>query len=272
MSPAGTLPALPPSSTREPGQATTTSPPPAASPRQEVIEAVHRFALATGTPPIARDWDPARARAVGEQWRADRWEQGAYPRAATVRRRFGTWNAAIRAAGYEPRPAPTRIRQHRGTEGVLAALREWQERYGAPPTMADWEPARARRLGQDWRAERYAAGDWPSMRTVRHHFGTLTAAVGAAGLTPAPRGRRTSTARLVQREAWERRAHSPADATAVAAAIRALAAARRSADTYGLRGALIDLGVAALAWAEKLPDPLVDAPPPAGDDGVSAES
>jgi|RhiMetStandDraft_4_1073278.scaffolds.fasta_scaffold2820906_1 hypothetical protein len=32
---------------------------------------------------------------------------------------------------------------------------------GEPPSMRDWEPARARRDDQAWRAERFDSGHWP---------------------------------------------------------------------------------------------------------------
>jgi hypothetical protein len=42
---------------------------------------------------------------------------------------------------------------------ILEAIRRWADDYGGPPTMADWEPSRARRQNQPWRAERWEAGD-----------------------------------------------------------------------------------------------------------------
>lgn len=216
---------------------------------------MRRWVRRHGAIPAAIDWDPSRARATGQDWRAQRFEEDRYVNAATVRRRFGSWNAAVRAAGFEPNPAPARGAGHRGREAVLVALRTWHDRYGAPPTMADWEPSRARRLGQHWRAERYAAGDWPSMRTVRYHFDTLSAAVVEAGLKPVRRGRRSAAARAVEREAWVKRAAgaASADARAVASAVRAVAVARKDGSDERTRRALVELAVAALSWAETIP-------------------
>jgi hypothetical protein len=73
------------------------------------------------------------------------------------------------------------------SEVILEAIRRWTDLYGTPPTMADWEPSRARQKGQDWRAERWQRGDWPTARTVRTHFRTMSAAVRAAGM-PARQG------------------------------------------------------------------------------------
>ena len=38
---------------------------------------------------------------------------------------------------------------------VVAAIVEWTRRYGDPPIQTGLDPARARRLGQAWRAARY---------------------------------------------------------------------------------------------------------------------
>jgi hypothetical protein len=95
------------------------------------------------------------------------------------------------------------------------------------------------------------------MRTVRYHFDNLSKAVEAAGLEPARGGRRSGAARWVEREARLRRAGSGSSpgAAALASAIRALAAGRRSGDAQATRTALVDVGVAALAWAETLAGP-----------------
>jgi hypothetical protein len=98
------------------------------------------------------DWEPARARRLGQEWRAERFESDEWPTARVVCGLFGSFNVAIEAAGLQPRPAPTRLRPNlSGPEAIVDAFVEWVRRYGDVPTMADWDPARARRLGQDWR-------------------------------------------------------------------------------------------------------------------------
>jgi hypothetical protein len=102
-------------------------------------------------------------------------------------------SAAIRAAGFVARRTPSRRRRHIGNpDVVLAAIRAWNEGYGSPPTMTDWAPGRARRLGQAWRIARYYENDWPSLATVRYHFKTLNLAVTAGAATPYDRTRRVA--------------------------------------------------------------------------------
>jgi hypothetical protein len=67
---------------------------------------------------------------------------------------------------------------------IIERIREWTLLYGEPPTIRDWDPSRARRTGQVWRAERFEAGAWPSVGMVKRQFGRFNAAVQAAGLAP----------------------------------------------------------------------------------------
>lgn len=179
-----------------------------------------------------------------------------------VRRAFGTFNAAIEAAGYTPlRPAPSRIRTPLvGGEEVLRAFQAWTARYGEPPTMADWDPYRARRLGQGWRVERYRQGDWPSARTVCKHFGNFTAAAKAAGLSPRRQGGIPWSVKAAQeRNRTNLLEQRLADRAGVArqllaARVAAVARARNAGDTVVLRASLIQLASTALNWADDLDD------------------
>ena len=129
------------------------------------------------------DWDPSRARRLGHSWRAERFEGENWPTARMVRRQFASFNEAIEAAGLRPRPAPSRVRQNlSGPKAILDAMIEWTRRYGDIPTMADWDPSRAKRLGQTWRIARFYQGDWPSARSVACHFGSFANAAADAGL------------------------------------------------------------------------------------------
>src|SRR5215470_18071689 len=70
-------------------------------------------------------------------------------------------------------------------ELIIEKIREWDVRYGEPPCSADWNPSLARWRAQEWRAERYREGVWPSTNAAKRPFGgSFDAAVRAAGLEP----------------------------------------------------------------------------------------
>src|SRR3954452_20473540 len=70
-------------------------------------------------------------------------------------------------------------------ELIIEKILEWNELYGEPPCSADWNPSLARWRAQEWRAERYRDGVWPSTNAAKRPFdGSFDAAVRAAGLEP----------------------------------------------------------------------------------------
>jgi hypothetical protein len=226
--------------------------------RGQLLAAIRRWVDRYGEPPASADWEPSRARRIGHAWRAERFEAGRWPSMRMVRTEFGSLNAAIREAGFEPRPSPTRVRtQIRDPDEILRAIREWAALYGEPPAMSDWDPSRARRNGHQWRIDRYRAGDWPSTRTVCAHFGNFRRAVAAAGLEPRAQGRHAARTpayeapRLsvvehgyaVQKEAF---------APLLTQRVHDVVHAQRAGDGWALRGALVDLAATALEWAEAL--------------------
>src|SRR3954464_15147171 len=79
-------------------------------------------------------------------------------------------------------------------ELIIEKIREWNDAYGEPPCSADWNPSLARWRAQEWRADRFREGIWPSTNAAKRPFeGSFAAAVRAAGLEPhrpAPRPRR----------------------------------------------------------------------------------
>src|SRR5829696_1158653 len=134
-------------------------------------------------------------------------------------------------------------------ELIIEKILEWDARYGEPPCSADWNPSLARWRAQEWRAERYRDGVWPSTNAAKRPFeGSFDAAVRAAGLEPhkpGPRRRLPGEARPpVERrdDGWARVPRGVADellaagerarlAEAHAAALeRRLASAERRAD------------------------------------------
>jgi hypothetical protein len=229
--------------------------------REAIVAAIHLWIEQHGSPPTVFDWDPSWARRRGEEWRAERFEAGEWPTLAVIKRQFGNMSKALFYAGVRPRRGPVRARPNLlSDDDVLDAIRRWTERYGEPPARTDWSPARARQAGQEWRAERYHAGDWPSVSTVIRRFGTFTAAVRAAGLPPRPQGRHLASRRslddefvgsLRDRLAGETDRCGPA---VLAARVRAVAEARGVCDEGALRGALMDLAAAAVSWADGLID------------------
>jgi hypothetical protein len=113
---------------------------------EDLLDALRSFAAEhDGRPPIAPEAD-------------DR--ETDLPTAATFARRFGSWNAAIAAAGFDPRF------RRRSDEELLDDLREFADETGAHPTVA---------------AVR-AHPDMAKPPTYRARFGSWTEALGAAGL------------------------------------------------------------------------------------------
>jgi hypothetical protein len=222
----------------------------------EILEAIRRWYLLHGEPPRMIDWEPSRARRLGQQWRAERFQSDHWPTARMVRRHFSTFNSAIEAAGITPRSSPRRTRPNlTGPEAIVDALIEWTRQYGDIPTMADWDPTRARRLGQDWRIARFYQSDWPSARSVNFHFGSFAAAAGAAGLVARPRSIHHDQRQLARRTNRLVAARSTAASTtpginALAHSLRELAKARAAQDPVSLHAALVEVAGAALAWAE----------------------
>ena len=84
-------------------------------------------------------------------------------------------------------------------ELIIEKILEWNARYGEPPCSADWNPSLARWRAQEWRAERYREGIWPSTNAAKRPFdGTFDAAVRAAGLEPHRPGPRRRAAGLAK--------------------------------------------------------------------------
>lgn len=72
---------------------------------ERVIEAIQEFERREGCPPRATDFNPAHPSAQNgrrERFLASRERGEKYPTVSSVLGVFDTWNAAIRAAGFEP--------------------------------------------------------------------------------------------------------------------------------------------------------------------------
>lgn len=144
-------------------------------------------------------------------------------------------------------------------EQILEAIRRWSELYGEPPTMADWDPYRARVRGETWRIERYDAGDWPSAKSVRNHFGRLSIAVASAGLVPRRQGQRRAkqepslSPEVMLHVAAVRALDNPEQPhDRLAGAVKRVAAARSGGEPSDVRVALVEVAAAAMSWAERI--------------------
>src|SRR3954470_22077617 len=86
--------------------------------RERIIVALHAWADEQGRAPRSYDWAPATARAAGFPTAgAERWEREhpRWPHRALVTARFGSWRAALTAAGL-PGPAPLRLSRRERVE------------------------------------------------------------------------------------------------------------------------------------------------------------
>ncbi len=124
--------------------------------RERILDAIQAWAVEYGEPP-----------------RAQEWQRGTpdYPARTTVCAMFGTWNAAIRAAGYPARDCKGWTPWDK--DRVAAAFLDFLMREGRWPTSRDCM----------WRDRKPGMPDW---RTVYHHFGSWPAAKRYAGWDPAP--------------------------------------------------------------------------------------
>ena len=96
-------------------------------------------------------------------------------------------------------------------ETIIEKILEWNDRYGEPPCSADWNPSLARWRAQEWRAERYREGFWPSTNAAKRPFdGSFDAAVRAAGLEPHRSGPRRRPAGAARPDVEQRAPHGPA--------------------------------------------------------------
>lgn len=121
---------------------------------ERILVALREDAVRQGRSPKAREWMRSRP---------------GRPTLTTVVERFGTWNAAILAAGLVPRPS-SRPHSHLTDDQIIARLQAEAQRLGRAPTQDEWGKR----------------PDAPSDVAMRKRFGSWAAALEAAGLTPRP--------------------------------------------------------------------------------------
>lgn len=69
-------------------------------PSHRIVAALQQCAEVTGRRPGAADFNPTMARQKGWPERARRYEEYGWPSTSTIQERFGSWNAAMLAAGF----------------------------------------------------------------------------------------------------------------------------------------------------------------------------
>jgi hypothetical protein len=126
--------------------------------QQEIVAFFQAFAAEHGHPPSSRDLSKPGG--------------GHRPSSARVYRAFGTWHAALAAAGYSPRL------QRWPAEDVVAALRRFTRRHGRPPRVDE--------LGA------YSDPPLPAYSTIERRFGGFADALSAAGIARGREVRRTA--------------------------------------------------------------------------------
>lgn len=67
---------------------------------EAIIDAIREFADRYGQPPAACDWNTGMSYGMKAK---DFWADACWPQSQTVQAAFGSWNAAIAAAGFTPR-------------------------------------------------------------------------------------------------------------------------------------------------------------------------
>jgi hypothetical protein len=120
---------------------------------ERIVHAIEQWTIEHNAPPRPTDWQKAHG----------------WPSTSFVYNVFGSWTAALEAAGLESWDVEGEVLRER----VANALKQWTQLHGEPPRRQDWNERR---------------DGWPSAHDVRRAFGTMTAASRAAGLSPRTRG------------------------------------------------------------------------------------
>jgi hypothetical protein len=88
----------------------------------DMIQALHDWTSKHGHPPAGVDW----LKAAPE-----------HPSTTTVRAHFGSWHAALTAAGLPDQPATDSRPRPWPDHQIIQALQSWTEQYGRPPAGVD---------------------------------------------------------------------------------------------------------------------------------------
>lgn len=85
--------------------------------RKWIVESMQEWSLMFCAPPSALDWNPTHARKSPYcAWKADRYERTGvrWPSTSLVQANFGSWNAGLTAAGFDPLTASEHWIGHAG--------------------------------------------------------------------------------------------------------------------------------------------------------------
>ena len=115
----------------------------------DAIDALRNFHQAHGRNPSVREWHELDQR----------------PSAPPIIRHFGSWNAALSAAGL----IVTRPRQRWSNDDIITAIRAFETAHGRPPHTPD-----------------FGGPAMPSFETVRLRFGSIATAIALARTTRLP--------------------------------------------------------------------------------------
>jgi hypothetical protein len=123
--------------------------------RETVIAAIQTWTQETGAPPLADEWMLGQGK-----WDA---EYPRWPALSQVQEAFGSWNAAMSAAGFGERL------QRWTRDAVIDAARRWADVHGRAPNSQDW-------------ARSALDGSHPERNIPTRVFGSWNAMLAAAGL------------------------------------------------------------------------------------------
>jgi hypothetical protein len=260
--------------------------------RELIIEKILEWEARYGEPPCSADWNPSLARWRAQEWRAERYREGVWPSTNAAKRPFaGSFDAAIRAAGLEPRrPGPRRgagearpVVEPRETPSA-GALERAEARAAALERKLLVAEGRAERAEAETRRKARRAGDRRPVRVARRTdaLERMEAAIAdadarvragedqveaalrdaadarAAAATAERRARELSALgadgqrRLTAEELNGLRSGEASGPAVLAAALRRLAKARAAGDRGGQRAALGEIASAAVRWHDRL--------------------
>jgi hypothetical protein len=208
--------------------------------RETIITKIVEWHDRHGEPPCSADWNPSLARWRAQEWRIDRYRDGRWPSTNAVKRTFdGSFDAAVRAAGLEPRrPGPPRA-----PGAVQVSARS------ASAAVADAE-ARARAATDQARAAvRDAAEAERALAAARARAARAEAALAKLAVPAGDGGPVPLTAAEL---AAVREASGAAGPAVLAVALKELAQARAAGDRRALAISLGAVAAAAIRWRDRL--------------------